>query len=46
MAGISTAISSTGTVSSETHELFTGDEVHRILDTARQAREHFAPPGQ
>lgn len=46
MAGISAAISSTGTVSSETHELFTGEEVERILDTARRARGHFAPPGQ
>ena len=42
MAGISAAISSTGSISSETHELFTADEVHRILATARQARDHFA----
>ena len=46
MAGISAAISSTGTISSETHELFTAEDAHRILDTARTAREHFAQPGQ
>ncbi len=45
MAGISAAISSTGTIRSETHELFTADDVHRILGTARTAREHFARPG-
>ena len=46
MAGISAAVSSTGTITSETHELFTGEDVERILDTARRARGHFAPPGQ
>jgi uncharacterized protein with GYD domain len=46
MAGISAAISSTGTIRSETHELFTAEDVRRILDTARTAREHFARPGQ
>ena len=46
MAGISAAISSTGSISSETHELFTADEVHHILGTARQARDHFARPGE
>ena len=46
MAGISAAISSTGTITSETHELFTADDVHRILDAARTARDHFARPGQ
>jgi uncharacterized protein with GYD domain len=46
MAGISAAISSTGSISSETHELFTTDEVHGILATARQARDHFARPGE
>lgn len=46
MAGISAAISSTGAITSETHELFTADDVHRILATARTAREHFARPGQ
>jgi uncharacterized protein with GYD domain len=45
MAGISAAISSTGTVRSETHELFTADDAHDILETARTAREHFARPG-
>ena len=46
MAGISAAISSTGTITSETHELFTAEDAHRILDTARTARDHFAQPGQ
>ena len=45
MAGISAAISSTGTITSETHELFTAADVQRILATARTAREHFARPG-
>jgi uncharacterized protein with GYD domain len=46
MAGISAAISSTGGITSETHELFTADDAHRILETARTAREHFARPGE
>ena len=45
MAGISAAISSTGTVSSETHELFTSEDIHTILETARNARQHFTRPG-
>jgi uncharacterized protein with GYD domain len=46
MAGISAAVSSTGTIRSETHELFSTADDRRILETARQAREHFARPGQ
>ena len=46
MAGISAAVSSTGTIRSETHELFTTEDVHHILETAKQARAHFARPGQ
>jgi uncharacterized protein with GYD domain len=46
MAGVSAAVSSTGSISSETHELFSTDDVHHILETARQARAHFAAPGQ
>jgi uncharacterized protein with GYD domain len=46
MAGISAAISSTGSITSETHELFSGDDVQRLLATARQARDHFARPGE
>ena len=46
MAGISAAVSSTGAISSETHELFSAEDAHRILDTARTARGHFAQPGQ
>jgi len=30
----------------ETHELFTDDDVHHILETARTARDHFTRPGQ
>jgi uncharacterized protein with GYD domain len=46
MAGISAAIRSTGTIRSETHELFSTADVRHILETARQARDHFATPGQ
>jgi uncharacterized protein with GYD domain len=46
MAGIATAISSTGTVSSETHELFTSEELQRILGVASTVRPHFARPGE
>ena len=45
MAGISTAIRSTGTVVSETHELFSSDDIHQILETAKQARASFTTPG-
>jgi hypothetical protein len=34
-----------GTITSETHELFTAADVQRILATARTASEHFARPG-
>jgi len=46
MAGISAAVSSTGSISSETYELFSSADVGRILETARQARGHFAKPGE
>ena len=46
MAGIATAISSTGTVSSETHELFSAEDAQRILEVARTVRPHFTRPGQ
>jgi len=46
MAGVSAAVSSTGAIRSETHQLFTDDEVHQILVTARTARDHFTRPGQ
>jgi uncharacterized protein with GYD domain len=45
MAAVSAAISSTGTVRAETHELFSTDDIRRILQTAGRAREHFEPPG-
>jgi len=46
MAAVSAAVSSTGSISSETHELFDTDDVRRILATARRARNHFAKPGE
>jgi uncharacterized protein with GYD domain len=46
MAGISTAIRSTGTVRSETHELFSSVDIRQILETARRARVNFTEPGQ
>ena len=46
MAGISAAVSSTGSIRSETHELFSTADIRRILETARNAREHFARPGE
>ena len=46
MAGINAAVSSTGAIVSETHELFTSDDAAKIIATARRARDHFAPPGQ
>ena len=45
MAAISAAVSSTGSIRSETHELFSGEDVQSILATARRARDHFATPG-
>jgi len=46
MAGISAAIRSTGTVQSETQELFSTPEIRHILDTARTAQGNFTRPGQ
>jgi uncharacterized protein with GYD domain len=46
MAGVSAAISSTGTVRAETHELFSTEDIRTILETARRAREGFVEPGQ
>jgi len=46
MAGVSAAVSSTGSIRSETYELFSSEDVQHILETARQARDHFARPGQ
>ena len=46
MAGISAAVSSTGSVSSETHELFSSADVRQILEKAGQARANFTQPGQ
>ena len=41
MAAVSATVSSTGAISSETHELFSAEEVHQILDTARGAAAGF-----
>jgi uncharacterized protein with GYD domain len=46
MAGVSAAISSTGTVHSETHELFSSADIRRILETAQRARANFTEPGR
>ena len=46
MAGVSAAISSTGTVRSETHELFSSADIRRILETAQRARANFTEPGR
>jgi uncharacterized protein with GYD domain len=46
MAGVSAAISSTGTVHSETHELFSSADIRRILETAQKARANFTEPGR
>jgi uncharacterized protein with GYD domain len=46
MAAISAAIRSTGTVRSETHELFSTADIRQILETARHAQASFTPPGQ
>ena len=46
MAGINAAVTSTGALVSETHELFSAEDAQRILDTARTARAHFARPGE
>jgi uncharacterized protein with GYD domain len=46
MAGISAAVSSTGSIRSETHELFSPAEIRHILETASNARQHFARPGE
>jgi uncharacterized protein with GYD domain len=45
MAGIETAVKSSGAVRSETHDLFAADDIRQILDTARQARAEFTEPG-
>ena len=46
MAGISTAIRSTGAVRSETHELFSSADVRHILEKAGHARANFSQPGK
>jgi uncharacterized protein with GYD domain len=46
MAGVSTAIRSTGTIRSETHELFSTSDIHHVLETAQRAHTTFTEPGQ
>jgi uncharacterized protein with GYD domain len=46
MAGINAAVRSTGSIRSETHELFSTDDIRHILEAARRARRNFAQPGQ
>jgi uncharacterized protein with GYD domain len=45
MAGVSAAISSTGTVRGETYEVFSTADIRTILATAQQARQSFTEPG-
>jgi uncharacterized protein with GYD domain len=45
MAAVSAAVSSTGAIHSEVHELFSTADVRSILETAGRARDHFARPG-
>jgi uncharacterized protein with GYD domain len=46
MAGIETAVKSSGAVRSETHDLFSPDDIQHILERARIARANFTQPGQ
>ena len=45
MAGISAAVSSTGAIHSETHELFSSADIGKILEKAKLARANFTEPG-
>jgi len=45
MAGVSAAITSTGTVRGETYELFSTADIRTILETAQRARQSFTEPG-
>ena len=45
MAGLSAMVSSTGEISSETHELFSSADAHQILEKAARARANFTVPG-
>jgi len=46
MAGIETAVKSSGAVRSETHDLFSPGEIQNILDCAKVALANFTRPGQ
>ena len=46
MAGIESAVKGSGAaIHSETHDLFASDDIHAILDKAREARANFTEPG-
>jgi uncharacterized protein with GYD domain len=45
MAGIETAVKSSGAVRSETHDLFSPDDIHHILERAKTALANFTHPG-
>ena len=45
MAGINAAIRSTGSIRSETYELFSTTDIRRILEAAGRARTNFTEPG-
>jgi uncharacterized protein with GYD domain len=47
MAGIESAVKGSGAaVHSETHDLFSPDDIQHILEHARVARSNFTQPGQ
>ena len=46
MAGIEAAVKSSGAIHSETHDLFSADDIQHILERAKLARDNFAEPGQ
>jgi uncharacterized protein with GYD domain len=45
MAGVSAAVSSTGAIQSEVHELFSSADIRQVLEAAQRAGAHFARPG-
>jgi len=46
MAAINATVNSTGSIRSETYDLFSTSEIHDVLDTAWTARANFTLPGR
>jgi hypothetical protein len=46
MAAINATVNSTGSIRSETYDLFSTSEFHDVLDTACTARANFTLPGR